>query len=195
MLQVEYWISELADKTGVSTRTIRYYIEEGLLPQPEVRGKYAIFTDDYLHRLELIKALKDSYLPLKEIKDVLSSLNEGEIRGLLVDMKSNPMETLSRLKALPVFDQPPRPTHSGQDALEYISGLRAREKPQRNYNAPIQAAQSMPSAPAAIPPTAREDWVRIELKPGMELHVRQSIARRENRLIEQLIEFIKQLSH
>ena len=59
MLQVEYWISELADKTGVSNRTIRYYVEEGLLPQPEVRGKYAIFTDDYLHRLELIKALKD----------------------------------------------------------------------------------------------------------------------------------------
>ena len=32
MLQVEFWISELADKTGVSIRTIRYYIEGGSAP-------------------------------------------------------------------------------------------------------------------------------------------------------------------
>ena len=32
MLQLNLWISELAQRTGVSTRTIRYYIEEGLAP-------------------------------------------------------------------------------------------------------------------------------------------------------------------
>ena len=111
---------------------------------------------------ELIKALKDAYLPLKEIKAVLSTLNEGEIRGLLEDMKSNPMGTLARLKALPVFDQLPHTPQSGQDACEYISGLRAKEKPQRNYNAPPQSIQAMAPAPARSAPIAREDWVRID---------------------------------
>ena len=58
MIRAEYWISELAALAGVSTRTIRYYIDEGLLPQPEIRGKYAVFTDEYMHRLKLIKYLK-----------------------------------------------------------------------------------------------------------------------------------------
>ena len=110
-------------------------------------------------------------------------------------MKSDPMGTLARLKALPVFDQLPHTPPSGQDALQYISGLRAREKPQRNYNSPPQSIQAMSPAPAQGTPITREDWVRIELKPGMELHVRHSIARRENRLIEKLIDFVNQLSH
>lgn len=192
MLQVEFWISELADKTGVSTRTIRYYIEEGLLPQPEVRGKYAIFTEDYLHRMELIKALKDAYLPLKEIKSVLSSLNEGEIQGLLEDMKTDPVTTLARLNALPVFDQVAQEALSGQDALDYISGLRAKAKQQTVHESTPKPLMSPPAAPIQGIQPAREDWVRIELRDGMELHVRHSIVRRFSNLIEKLIEIVEQ---
>ena len=41
MNQDKYWISDLAAVADVSRRTIRYYIQEGLLPQPKIRGKYA----------------------------------------------------------------------------------------------------------------------------------------------------------
>ena len=81
----EFWISELADRTGVSTRTIRYYIEEGLLPQPEVRGKYAVFTTEYLLRLRLIKILKPGFHVAKSVKlqNLVYSPTIGKYKGFL----------------------------------------------------------------------------------------------------------------
>jgi DNA-binding transcriptional MerR regulator len=105
-MQEEFWISELADRTNVSTRTIRYYIEEGLLPQPEIRGKYAVFTTDYLHRLRLIKVLKDTYLPLKEIKALLDTLDNAQINEYLERFDRDPVGTLASLQVLPARSQP-----------------------------------------------------------------------------------------
>ena len=49
-------LAELADQAGVSIRTVRYYIQAGLLPRPEARGPGAHYTDEHLERLRLIKA-------------------------------------------------------------------------------------------------------------------------------------------
>ncbi|HQN17462.1 MAG TPA: TetR family transcriptional regulator [Bacteroidales bacterium] len=49
-------ISELAKISGVPVSTIRYYIREGLLPQPMRTGKTrAYYSSDYLKGIELIK--------------------------------------------------------------------------------------------------------------------------------------------
>jgi DNA-binding transcriptional MerR regulator len=71
MTTEELLIHELAEKAGVSVRTIRYYIEEGLLPPPTYEGKYSFYSTAYLDRLELIRRLKDSYLPLREIREIM----------------------------------------------------------------------------------------------------------------------------
>ncbi|MCL4562693.1 MAG: MerR family transcriptional regulator, partial [Chloroflexi bacterium] len=55
-------IHELARRAGVSVRTIRYYIEEGLLPPPGNLGRYSLYGEEYLDRLELIRQLKAAYL-------------------------------------------------------------------------------------------------------------------------------------
>lgn len=62
----EFLIGELAEKAGVSVRTIRYYVSEGLLPSPEIRGRYTVYDEDYLNRIRLIKRLKDAFLPIKK---------------------------------------------------------------------------------------------------------------------------------
>ena len=59
MTTEELLIHELAARAGISVRTIRYYIEEGLLPQPSYQGKYSYYTLNYLDRLELIRRLKE----------------------------------------------------------------------------------------------------------------------------------------
>jgi DNA-binding transcriptional MerR regulator len=66
-------LTELADRAGVSVRTVRYYIQQGLLPKPEARGPGAHYTEEHLDRLLLIKRLQREHLPLAEIRRVIET--------------------------------------------------------------------------------------------------------------------------
>ena len=44
---MEYKVSELADKAGVTKRTIHYYISKGLLLPPEGNGVNSLYNDEY----------------------------------------------------------------------------------------------------------------------------------------------------
>jgi DNA-binding transcriptional MerR regulator len=74
-------IQELADRAEVTTRTIRYYVEQGVLPPPE-RGRPAEYTEEHVARLALIKRLKEQYLPLEEIRDTMQRLSLEEVEAL-----------------------------------------------------------------------------------------------------------------
>ncbi|MGA7304437.1 MAG: MerR family transcriptional regulator [Rhodothermales bacterium] len=76
-------ISELAERAGVSARTIRYYVSEGLLPAPRSRGRYAEYGLGHVERLKLIAQFKDAYLPLKEIRNRVSDLTDRQVREIL----------------------------------------------------------------------------------------------------------------
>jgi DNA-binding transcriptional MerR regulator len=53
-------IQEVAAETGLTTRTIRYYEELGLLkPAARSEGSYRLFDPDDLERLRFIKGLRD----------------------------------------------------------------------------------------------------------------------------------------
>ena len=66
-------LTALADRAGVSIRTVRYYIQQGLIPKPEARGPGAHYTEEHLHRLLLIKRLQKEHLPLAEIRRAIES--------------------------------------------------------------------------------------------------------------------------
>ena len=78
-----YRLAELAAATGVSSRTIRYYIAEGLLPPPEGVGPAAVYTAAQRDRLALIATLKERYLPLREIAQRLKELDDAGVRAAL----------------------------------------------------------------------------------------------------------------
>ena len=63
-----YRIGELAEKTGVTRRTIHYYKGRGLLPPSDGEGLGTTYSDEHRYRIMLIKKLQDAYLPLDEIK-------------------------------------------------------------------------------------------------------------------------------
>src|SRR4051795_5362409 len=66
-------LTGLADRAGVSIRTVRYYLQQGLLPKPEARGPGAHYTAEHLDRLLLIKRLQREHLPLAEIRRVIET--------------------------------------------------------------------------------------------------------------------------
>lgn len=78
-------LADLAEAAGVSIRTIRYYIAEGLLPPPDGAGPRAAYRREHLDRLRLVGRLKAAYLPLREIRRRLRGLDAAAVRDLLTD--------------------------------------------------------------------------------------------------------------
>jgi DNA-binding transcriptional MerR regulator len=65
-------IGELAELAGITTRTIRYYEELGLLGPCQREGKgFRYYTEEKLKRLRKIEALKNLGLTLDEITQVI----------------------------------------------------------------------------------------------------------------------------
>lgn len=186
MHQARYWISELADVTGVSTRTIRYYIEEGLLPSPEIQGKYSIFDEEYVIRLRLIKFLKEAYLPLREIKLLLDQWDMGQMLARLSEFEQDPFHAARNLRGLISPNLPSPDREAKESAAEYLSQVMqsprrlnrsesaqtpAHHKKIRNQFEELQAQYlKMESTPAA------ESWQRYKIVEDVELWVRQPIS-------------------
>src|SRR4029434_8072841 len=61
-------IGDLADLGGVSRRTVRYYIQEGLLPAPFGVGRGDHYGPEHLNALLRIKALQEAGRTLDEIR-------------------------------------------------------------------------------------------------------------------------------
>jgi DNA-binding transcriptional MerR regulator len=79
----EYSISELQALTGLSGRTVRYYVSEGLLPAAHGRGPSATYGREHVLRLNLIQRLKAERLPLETIKQRLDGLSDRQIASLV----------------------------------------------------------------------------------------------------------------
>lgn len=67
-------IDQLADRCGVSVRTIRFYAGKGLLPPPRLRGRLGLYGPDHLARLELISELSALGFSLAAIEGYLARM-------------------------------------------------------------------------------------------------------------------------
>ena len=75
-------IGELAERTGLSLRTIRHYDEVGLLPATgRTNGGFRVYSEDDLERLTVIKAMKPLGFSLEEMAEILSILPALESAG------------------------------------------------------------------------------------------------------------------
>src|SRR5262245_39234245 len=71
MSEARYAIGELADLGGISRRTVRYYVQEGLLPAPLGVGRGNHYGREHLDRLLQLKALQETGRSLDEIRELL----------------------------------------------------------------------------------------------------------------------------
>jgi DNA-binding transcriptional MerR regulator len=74
-------IGEVAEESGLSVKTVRYYEEIGLL-QPTVERSltgYRLFNPNVLTRLDFIKRAQSLGLTLAEIKSFLTIYDRGEL--------------------------------------------------------------------------------------------------------------------
>jgi DNA-binding transcriptional MerR regulator len=105
-LEGRFGIEELADLGGVTRRTVRYYVQEGLLPPPLGLGRGRHYGQQHLERLLSVKALQERGLPLAAIRDAVSGTNRpAEIATARAAIDSPavalPRSAWSRLELVP----------------------------------------------------------------------------------------------
>jgi DNA-binding transcriptional MerR regulator len=61
-------LNELAKKSGVPERTIRYYISRGLIPGPVRGGRGAEYTQDHIAGIQKVRLLQSGGMTLAEIE-------------------------------------------------------------------------------------------------------------------------------
>ncbi len=80
--QTEWKLAELAAEAGVSPRTVRYYVQRGLLSAPPFKGPDTVYGVEHLLRLKAIRVLQARFMPLDAIQVELLRLSPEELRKL-----------------------------------------------------------------------------------------------------------------
>jgi len=191
-----YSLTELADLAGVTPRTVRYYMSQGLLPSQGTSGPGAKYDDAHLVRLRLVRKLQREHLPLAEIRQRLAGLDDTTIANLA--------------------DQPTEVTDPQDTALDYIRRVLGPAQVNPNRLAAINerpaaayglAREPMPAEPllgAPAPITLgvepapsrsfeRSQWERIPLAPDIELHVRRPLPRPLAKQVDRLVSIARDL--
>ncbi|MDA2929140.1 MerR family transcriptional regulator [Acidobacteria bacterium AH-259-O06] len=128
MLNKDLLIGEAAAKTGLAPKTIRYYEEVGLIPQPRRRrtgyasAGYRLYSEQDVERLRLIKGARLLDLSLAEIRQLLSSLTSLNGRT-----DRHRLDLVLREK-LAAIDTKIKELQLLRDRLEHIKDVMEQEK-------------------------------------------------------------------
>ncbi|GHH56564.1 MerR family transcriptional regulator [Streptomyces candidus] len=72
MTERQMQIGEVAERTGLSLRTIRHYEEVGLVaPSARSKGGFRLYTEADVERLMVIRRMKPLDFSLEEMRDLL----------------------------------------------------------------------------------------------------------------------------
>lgn len=149
-------VSEVPDE-----RTIRYYLTEGLIsPAEDKQGTASVFSYRHLLELLVLKKLQSEHLPIRKIRELVDGRTERELERLLGAEGSAAVknEALSYLEKL--LMKPPAPLSS----------------PPPQVAQQVASMESLASSAQPAPQTSQTSgglgtWSRIEIEPGLELHV------------------------
>lgn len=130
---MSYKIGEIAKLTNLTTRTIRYYEELGLLGTRKNRslGQLRLFDNDDIKRLKKIQMLKDLGLTLEEISQVIElyftdgQLLEGK-RQVIQILKKHIATAEEKIKELNMFKMESEANISKLEAI--IKNAEIKEK-------------------------------------------------------------------
>ncbi|MCB5292539.1 heavy metal-responsive transcriptional regulator [Arthrobacter sp. SO3] len=99
-------IGSAAAAAGVSTKAVRFYEEQGLLPAPErAANGYRIYAPDTVGRLDFIRRGRAAGLSVSQLRDILAVRDPGNapcphVRDALADQLAALDAQIAELTAL-----------------------------------------------------------------------------------------------
>ncbi|MCL6444111.1 MAG: MerR family transcriptional regulator [Alicyclobacillus sp.] len=95
-------IQELAEKTGLTVYTIRFYEKEGLLDSRHVRreeNNYRNYSEEAIERLKLVKKFQGVGFSLAELKEILQEHDANTLTNLqVIELIRQKMSEIARKK-------------------------------------------------------------------------------------------------
>jgi DNA-binding transcriptional MerR regulator len=149
-------IDQLAARTGITVRTIRYYAGRGLLPPPQLRGRTGLYGDDHVARLELVAELSALGFTLTAIESHLERLpptaGADELalqRALLTPWVPEQTEDLDRAE---LERRAGRPLCEGDlEALEGLGVIRRLDDGLVRLNGPVTLGEGLAVLDSGLP--------------------------------------------
>ena len=152
-------IAEASGQLGedINPRTIRLYATEGLIDRPSRVGRHAIYGERQLRQLLLIRSLAQRGLSLAAIAP-LAAASDDDINTQLADLLPDAPDALAAPITAPLIEE--------NKAIAYLQELpstasRGRSRSRRRMS--------------WIQPTSSQ-WQRLEIAPGVELHLNDDVA-------------------
>lgn len=100
---MSYTISQVSEMMGVTPSTLRYYDQEGLLPNIKRKNGIRIFEEKDFRWLRVLNCLKNTNMPIKKIKEYCDLAKKGdstleERYKLILEQKENILNQIEQLK-------------------------------------------------------------------------------------------------
>ncbi len=150
-----FGIDELADAAGVSRRTVRFYVQRGLLPVPRGLGRGRHYGGEHLRTLRRIRALQEDGVPLA-----------------LIARQLGPARQVERIESGFQSLEHPSPEGQAREAQpreELARGEQAQEEQAQEARAQDGLAGTQQDGTSASAATA---WTHLELADGIVLQLR-----------------------
>lgn len=201
----QYSLQDLSDLTGIELRTIRSYIQSGILQRPSSSGRGAYYGDEHLDRLKAMRVLRErERKTLDEVRGFFLTSSDYEIAAKAAELPDLPVlepeelgsessaaDYLKRLKESLGGSWTGEPGHRGPalkhsrgDSTPFVSG---------NLG-PLQRAISVLASltgQTRPPSTTRHGtWSKFEIVPGVELQIDESLGLDPGE-VEQLCDHIR----
>ncbi|MEI6234884.1 MAG: MerR family transcriptional regulator [Planctomycetota bacterium] len=74
-------IGDVADRSGLSRRTVRYYVQRELIDPPDGLGRGSAYSAKHLDQIARIVRLQREGMPLEKIQDVLANGGEPPVKA------------------------------------------------------------------------------------------------------------------
>lgn len=155
--QTRHGVTQVPDE-----RTVRFYTAQGVVDKPLGRkGRKSLYGYRHLLQVLAVKSLQSRGIPLTAILAMTAGADNRDLEQML-----------------------PAAGVAGSHGL--LQGLRRLERPaagpsQRRIPPAPLVPPPLPTAAEAGPGGAQDAWHRLEIAPGLELHVRAALLAEEQR--------------
>lgn len=90
-------IGEVADLTGLSLRSLRYYEEVGLVAPERTDGGFRLYSEDDVARILLVRRMKPLEFTLEEMRTFLAAYDNADA-GTLAEFEAATEHRLEKLQ-------------------------------------------------------------------------------------------------